>query len=108
MRSRFRKLYPVTRNFAISEWRRGKVLAPDADPDLLEAPGTDTANDVQRVLRELSFQHREVAMLRFVHGMSLKEIAEALEVPPGTVKSRLHAAVKQLRNSPKLRAFFER
>ncbi len=101
-------LYPVTRNFAISEWRRGKVLAPDADPDQLEAPGTDTANDVQRVLRELSFQHREVAMLRFVHGMSLAEIAEAIEVPPGTVKSRLHAAVTQLRNSPKLRAFFEK
>lgn len=101
-------LYPVCRNFAISEWRRGKVLAPDADPDGLEAPGVDTANDVQRVLRELSFERREVAMLRFVHGMSLDEIAEALEVPPGTVKSRLHAAVTQLRNSPKLKAFFER
>ena len=92
-------LYPVTRNFAISEWRRGKVLAPNADPDLLEAPGVDTANDVQRVLRELSFERREVAMLRFVHGMSLDEIAEALEVPPGTVKSRLHRARLQMRRA---------
>lgn len=101
-------LYPVSKNFAISEWRRGKALATDADPDELEAPGIDTANDVQRVLRELSFEQREVAMLRFVHGMSLAEVAEALEIPPGTVKSRLHKAVLQLRNSPKLKAFFER
>ena len=101
-------LYPVAKNFAISEWRRGKALATDADPDELEAPGTDTANDVQRVLRELSFQHREVAMLRFVHGLSLADIADALEIPPGTVKSRLHTAITQLRNSPKLKVFFER
>ena len=101
-------LYPVARNFAISEWRRGKALAADADPESLEAPGADTSNDVQRVLQELSFDRREVATLRFVHGMSLDEIAATLDVPPGTVKSRLHAAVTQLRNSPKLKAFFER
>ncbi len=101
-------LYPVARNFAISEWRRGKALAADADPENLEAPGVDTANDVQRVLRELPVDRREAAILRFVHGMSLNEIAEALDVPPGTVKSRLHAAVTQLRNSPKLKAFFEK
>jgi DNA-directed RNA polymerase specialized sigma24 family protein len=33
----------------------------------------------------------------------LEEIAGALEIPPGTVKSRLHNALKTLRNDPRTR-----
>ena len=45
--------------------------------------------------------------LRFVNGMSLDEIAQALGVPEGTVKSRLHAGIAQLRASPSLKDFFD-
>ncbi len=48
-------------------------------------------------MMSLSVRHREVLLLRFVDGMQLNEIAEALEIPPGTVKSRLHFAVRELR-----------
>ena len=50
----------------------------------------------------LSAHHREVLLLRFVDGLRLNEIGEALDIPPGTVKSRLHFAVRELRNKLKI------
>jgi RNA polymerase sigma-70 factor (ECF subfamily) len=41
--------------------------------------------------------HREVLILRFVHGMSHSEIAEILDRPVGTVKSELFRALNLLR-----------
>jgi len=40
---------------------------------------------------------RTVVVLRFVHGLSLAEIAADLDRPVGTVKSRLHEALRRLR-----------
>jgi RNA polymerase sigma-70 factor (ECF subfamily) len=54
----------------------------------------------------LSGLHREVVLMRFVDDMSLQEIAEALDVPLGTVKSRLHHAIEALRNDPRAQEFF--
>jgi RNA polymerase sigma-70 factor (ECF subfamily) len=48
-----------------------------------------------------------VLLLRFVDGFSLNEIAEALEIPLGTVKSRLHHALDSLRQDGRTRKFFE-
>lgn len=103
-------LYPVAKNSAITQWRKANRLAAnaDVDPDQLPAPLDSGESDLERVLRELSFERREVVTLRFVHDLSLADIAEALEIPVGTVKSRLNAAVTQLRNSPKIRYFFEK
>ena len=47
-------------------------------------------------LEKLNDKHREVFMLRHFEGLSLKEIAETLEINAGTVKSRLHHATKTL------------
>ena len=44
--------------------------------------------------------------LRFAEGLSLAEIAESLQVPVGTVKSRLSLAMKALAERPALRALF--
>lgn len=55
--------------------------------------------DRQRVaeaLRRLNEQQRIVIYLRFYQDLSVNEIAEVLEVPPGTVKSRLHYGLKSL------------
>ena len=53
------------------------------------------------MLANLPAQQREVLMLRFVDGFNLEEIANALEIPLGTVKSRLHNALKTLRDDPR-------
>jgi RNA polymerase sigma-70 factor, ECF subfamily len=47
---------------------------------------------VQSAIRKLSPTHREVLGLAFGTGLSLSEVADVLEIPVGTVKSRLAAA----------------
>ena len=46
---------------------------------------------------ELPAGHRQVLALRFYADLPVRDIAEALDIPEGTVKSRLHAAVSALR-----------
>jgi RNA polymerase sigma-70 factor (ECF subfamily) len=60
------------------------------------------------VLAGLSEEHREVLLLRFVDGLSLAEIAQASEIPLGTVKSRLHNALDMLRQDARTKEFFQR
>jgi len=45
----------------------------------------------------LSFDQRSVIALHYAGGLSLREVAEALDVPVGTAKSRLAAALEALR-----------
>jgi RNA polymerase sigma factor (sigma-70 family) len=52
---------------------------------------------VLRAIRELSARQREVTTLYYINGYSQNEIAAFLEVPTSTVKSRLHASRKQLK-----------
>ena len=49
---------------------------------------------------------REVLLMRFVDGMSLQEIADALDIPEGTVKSRIHNAIATLRTDARARRYF--
>ncbi|RME38791.1 MAG: sigma-70 family RNA polymerase sigma factor [Thermoflexia bacterium] len=52
---------------------------------------------VQHAIRTLPLAQQVVVVLYYLEGLSLKEIAEILEVPEGTVKSRLHYAREVLR-----------
>lgn len=61
------------------------------------AVGPVGADDVPRLVARLPAGQREVVLLRFVDGLDLAEIAEALGIPAGTVKSRLHNALQALR-----------
>lgn len=76
------------------------LAIPDAVP---EATG-----DLRRLLSGLPAAQQEVLVLRFLDGWDLQSIAETLEIPLGTVKSRLHHAVAALREDPACRQYFER
>jgi RNA polymerase sigma-70 factor (ECF subfamily) len=58
----------------------------------------DNAELVHAALGDLSLVHRQVLVLRFLEEMSIEEIAEVVQQPPGTVKSRLHYAKSALRS----------
>jgi len=55
--------------------------------------------EVQRALEAISPGKRVVVVLYYLNGLSVLEIAEALELPLGTVKSRLHYGRKSLKKS---------
>lgn len=62
--------------------------------DLLES--AEQARYVRRAIRELPESLREVLLLVYYQGLKYREAAEVLSIPVGTVKSRLHAAVRKL------------
>ncbi|MGE0785547.1 MAG: sigma-70 family RNA polymerase sigma factor [Sandaracinaceae bacterium] len=67
-----------------------------------EAASAATAVDAGRVyaaLTELPNEQRQVLELGYFAGLSCSEMADELDIPIGTVKSRLHAAMKRLRST---------
>jgi len=56
----------------------------------------EQARRVRAAMTKLSHEHRQVILLYVFQGMAYKDIAETLNVPIGTVKSRMHYAVKEL------------
>jgi RNA polymerase sigma-70 factor (ECF subfamily) len=52
---------------------------------------------LQEVMATLTFEHRTVIALRYLADLTIEQIAERTGVPAGTVKSRLHYALRQLR-----------
>ncbi|MBE7096790.1 sigma-70 family RNA polymerase sigma factor [Bacillus cereus] len=57
----------------------------------------ETRNELVEIVHKLSYKHREVIIMRYFHEYSMEEIAALLQIPIGTVKSRLHTALKRLR-----------
>ena len=70
------------------------VLSRSAEDELLEMFGED---EVKLALEDLPEHYRMPILLADVEGFAYKEIAEILDVPIGTVMSRLHRGRKQLR-----------
>jgi RNA polymerase sigma-70 factor (ECF subfamily) len=62
-----------------------------------EARRHERARRVQAALLQLSFEHRAVLVLREVEGLTCQEVAAALGIPEGTVKSRLSRAREAMR-----------
>ncbi len=75
----------------------GPVLVegrPGAQEDLIRE---DLASAVRRAIAELPPEQREVVILKEYQGLTFLEIAQALEVPVSTVKTRLYRGLGQLR-----------
>jgi RNA polymerase sigma-70 factor (ECF subfamily) len=81
-------------------WRLLAASAPRASP----APDAGGEGRLLRLVRELPERQREVVVLRVFEELSVREAADALGVPEGTVKSNFFKAVgslrKRLRHDP--------
>lgn len=76
-------------------WSFTGTRATAADP----RPALQARNDVERALALLSEPKRVTILMAEVEGLSCQEIATALQVPVGTVWTRLHAARRELRRA---------
>jgi RNA polymerase sigma-70 factor, ECF subfamily len=105
-------LYRIAANIAIDfrrrEGRHTVLRGDDAEIEIqrLPSPRGDSFQETARAqlnarineaLKELTPEHRAVILLREVEGLSYDEISDALQVPRGTVMSRLHYARGRMR-----------
>lgn len=93
-------LFGIARHVGLDALRRMKPGGEAA-----ELPGTPEVQPDERLetmrvaISELPSLHREVLLLKLQQELSYEEIAEALDIPVGTVRSRLHHAVLRLRQA---------
>ena len=86
-----------------AEGRRSRVwrpnlLAPADEPASMGGlPAVVDRDQLDRAFRRLSIDHRAVVVLHNYLDLTLDEVAEALGIPVGTVRSRLHHAMRGLR-----------
>jgi RNA polymerase sigma-70 factor (ECF subfamily) len=90
-------LYHIAHNLAVSAARRPRTAALCREPEAPAAAPSDTMAEVHRAVAALPEPQRLVVSLRHFAGMSHDEIAHALAIPAGTVRSRLSRAYGQLR-----------
>ncbi len=93
-------LHRIVVNRAI-DWSRARALRPETAADALgEAAAPDSARDVGEdilaALADLGPEHRAVVVLRHLLGYTPGEIAAMLDLPRGTVNSRLRRALDAL------------
>jgi RNA polymerase sigma-70 factor (ECF subfamily) len=96
-------LFTVARRIVIDEWRTSRhktEFVTDSLPEIAVPDATDRFADRELVvaaLRTLSEEHREVLVECYFRGSSVAQAAATLGVPPGTIKSRTHYALRALR-----------
>jgi RNA polymerase sigma-70 factor (ECF subfamily) len=103
-------LYRVTVNLSYTWLSRAKNRRMPIDNvvDLLISPmkhapdrlteQTELRQNVRQAINALSIDQRVVVVLYYLNGLSLQDIAEILDLPTGTVKSRLYYARENLRS----------
>lgn len=102
-------IFTIARNLRIDRLRRERVFQEfddDAAEEASDAPLPDemlesrqTQERMRKVLAELPAEQVEVVMLAYVDGLSHSEIATRLEMPMGTVKSRMRLAYQKIRTA---------
>ena len=104
-------LYAIATNLARDHFKSAAARHTADEPEeaLLalhdDAPGpeeravaTEEGRRVAAALGRLGEEYRVAVLLRFYQGLSLQEIADALRIPLGTVKSRLSVGTRRLRD----------
>lgn len=114
-------LYTIARNLCVDQSRRAKHrhtvsldqpvgrgesqtrlsdLVPSDDPSVdRQAIGQELKQRLEHAIAQLSEDQREVFLMREYSGLPFKEIAEIMDCPENTVKSRMRYALERLRES---------
>jgi len=96
-------LFTVAKRIVIDEWRSARSRRERVIADVPERPIADAADQavdrhiVAAAMSTLSAEHRAVLHECYFRGCSVNQAAAALGIPPGTVKSRTHYALRALR-----------
>ena len=91
-RSCYREARRGRRRWAVEmEVRPSQTVEPDPAPHLADR------DELERGFRRLDADQRSVIVLHYYLGLTLDEVGEALGIPPGTVRSRLHRATATMR-----------
>jgi len=100
-------LYQIAKNLSLNRIeKRSRETVSETDFDLVPSTGTgpleelerdERARAVRKAMKRLSAQHREILILKEFDCCSYAEIAEILDIPVGTVMSRLYHARMNLR-----------
>lgn len=80
--------------------KRAPELPAESEPTgRIHLNALENREQIEQTLAMLSEDHRAVLALHYLHDMELAEIAQSLDVPLGTVKSRLHHARESFRRT---------
>lgn len=97
-------LFTVARNIVIDEWRSSRSRSELYVADVPEHSDGDDQSDqmlmswvVAEAVTQLSPEHRAVLLECYYRGRSVADASRKLGVPPGTVKSRTHYALRALK-----------
>lgn len=97
-------LFTTARNLSIDAWRRRSSRVSEVITDTLPEPPSEDEADravegwlIAEALNRLTPTHRQVLIECFYRGRSVADAAARLGVPPGTIKSRTHYALRALR-----------
>lgn len=98
-------VFAIARNVVTDLWRRAQVrpigVVDVTDQTIAARDDVDpmlTGLLVRDALATLSPEHRQVLELGYYQGMRQAEVAERLQIPVGTVKTRTYHALRQLRH----------
>jgi RNA polymerase sigma-70 factor, ECF subfamily len=104
-------IYVVATNMCKNEYRRAannQVIQPEILPETWEEPLPERLDqsifeaDLHRSIGELNENQRQCFVLRYQEELSVPEISEIIGCPEGTVKSRLHHALRQITTAMKM------
>ncbi|HEY9306852.1 MAG TPA: sigma-70 family RNA polymerase sigma factor [Microbacterium sp.] len=96
-------MFTVARHLVIDEARsarRRREIGVAEVPERAAPDATDALFEailVEEALAALTTEHRAVVIRAYYRGLSVAEMADELDIPPGTVKSRLHYGLRALR-----------
>lgn len=103
----FRIVLNTGRDVRATAWRRRRQALPD-DEAMIEShhdgpsavvEAAEEAERIREAVRQLRPEEQEVFLLRQNGGMTYEEIAEAMGIPTGTVKTRMRLALIRLRET---------